>query len=130
VTDDRETAWIEVGRFPARAQAEQNALVLVSTGIDCRLVPQSDGEVALTVAPADAWRAHLELARYAEENRQSRPALPSRSLAAGLEGALVYCAVLFFLYGASRAARRSHGTGGRRERPRRALSSMASGGAP
>jgi rhomboid protease GluP len=102
VTDDREAAWVEVGRFPARAQAEQNALVLVSRGMDCRLVPQSGGEVALMVAPADAWRAHQELARYAEENRQSRPALPLRSLAAGLEGVLVYCAVLFLLYGAPR----------------------------
>jgi rhomboid protease GluP len=76
--------------------------VLVSRGIDCRLVPQSDGAVALTVTPAEASSAHRELARYAEENRQSRPALPLRSLTAGLEGALVYCAVLFFLYGAPR----------------------------
>ena len=100
--DDRETAWVEVGRFRARMEAEQHALVLVSRGIDCRLVPQIHGGVALTVTPADAFRAHRELARYAEENRQSRPSLPLRSLAAGLEGALVYCAVLFFLYGAPR----------------------------
>ena len=102
MTDDRETDWVEVGRFRARTQAEQNALVLVSRGIDCRLVPQRDGDVALTVTPADALRAHYELARYAEENRLSRPSLPLRSLAAGLEGVLVYCAVLFFLYGAPR----------------------------
>ena len=65
-------------------------------------MPQRDGDVALTVTPADALRAHYELARYAEENRLSRPSLPLRSLAAGLEGVLVYCAVLFFLYGAPR----------------------------
>jgi membrane associated rhomboid family serine protease len=103
VTDDRDTAWVEVGRFRARAEAEQHALVLVSRGIDCRLAPQIDGGLALTVTPADAWRARFELARYAEENRQQRrPALPLRPLAAGLEGVLVYCAVLFFLYGAPR----------------------------
>ena len=103
MTDDRETAWVEVDRFRARAEAEQHALVLVSRGIDCRLVPQADGGVALTVTSSDALRAHRELARYAEENRQQgRPPLPSRSLAAGLEGALAYCAVLFFLYGAPR----------------------------
>jgi membrane associated rhomboid family serine protease len=102
VTDDREAAWVEVGRYRARTQAEQNALVLVSRGIACRLVPQSDGEMALAVAPADALRAHHELARYAEENWRRRPSVPLRSLAAGLEGVLVYCAVLFFLYGAPR----------------------------
>ena len=103
MTDDRETAWVEVDRFRARAEAEQHALVLVSRGIDCRLVPQTDGGVALTVTPPDAGRARRELARYAEENRQqSRPPLPLRSLTAGLDGALTYCAVLFFLYGAPR----------------------------
>ena len=102
MTDDPETAWVEVHRFRAQAQAEQHALVLVSMGIDCRLVPQTNG-VALSVTPADAVRARHELARYAEENsQQRRPALSLRSFTAGLEGALVYCAVLFFLYGAPR----------------------------
>lgn len=103
MTENRETAWVQVGRFRARTAAEQHALVLVARGIDCRLMPQVDGGVALTVTPVDALRAHHELARYAEENRhQSRPAVPLRSLAAGLEGALAYCAVLFCLYGAPR----------------------------
>lgn len=103
MTDDRDTAWVEVGRFRARAEAEQHALVLVSTGIECRLAPQIDGGLALMVRPADVWRARSELARYAEENRQPRwPALPLRPPGAGLEGVLVYCAVLFFLYGAPR----------------------------
>jgi hypothetical protein len=92
-----------VGRFPGRAAAEHHALVLVSGGIDCRLAPQIEGGLALMVPPEHAWRARFELARYAEENRQQgRPALPLRPLAAGLEGVLVYCAVLFFLYGAPR----------------------------
>lgn len=103
MTNDRETAWVEVGRFPGRAAAEHHALVLVSGGIDCRLAPQIEGGLALMVTPEDALRARFELARYAEENRQQRrPALPLRPLAAGLEGVLVYCAVLFFLYGAPR----------------------------
>lgn len=92
-----------MGRFPGRAAAEHHALVLVSGGIDCRLAPQIEGGLALMVPPEHAWRARFELARYAEENRQQgRPALPLRPLAAGLEGVLVYCAVLFFLYGAPR----------------------------
>lgn len=102
MTDDRDIAWVEVGRFRTLAEAEQHALVLVARGIECRLVPQIEGGAALTVARGEARRAHQELARYADENRQRRPALPLRSLAAGLEGALAYCAVLFFLYGASR----------------------------
>lgn len=102
VTNDRETAWVEVHRFRARAEAEQHALVLVSMGIHCRLVPETDG-VVLTVTSTDVGRARRQLARYAAENRQqSRPLFPVRSFAEGLEGALAYCAVLLFLYGAPR----------------------------
>ena len=101
--DQSELAWVEVARFGGRAEAEQHALVLVSRGIDCRLVRTPGGAVALTVAAPDVRHAERELAQYAEENRRGgRLVLPARSLAAGLEGALAYCAVLFFLYGASR----------------------------
>ena len=97
-----EPVWVEVDRR-GRTVAEQHALVLVSRGIACRLAPQADGGVALTVSPGDAVRARQELARYLEENRRQRHApVPARALVAGLEGALAYAGVLFFLYGAAR----------------------------
>lgn len=103
MTDGHESPWVEVARFRAQTDAEQYALVLVSRGIDCRLVSAADGALALTVPPSDACLARRELAQYTKENQEgSRPSLPARSLAAGLEGALAYCAVLFFLYGAAR----------------------------
>jgi rhomboid protease GluP len=102
LTDSTEHVWVEVGRFAARAAAEQHALVLVAVGIDCQLVPH-EGAVVLLVARPDAARARHELAAYARENRRrNRPAPPLRALGHGLDPALVYCAVLVLLQGASR----------------------------
>ena len=102
MTDDREAAWVELYLFRARAEAEQHALVLVAMGIACRLEPRGGG-VALTVARADADRARRQLQRYAQENRRPvRSSFAMRSFIEGLEGALAYAVLLFFLYGAPR----------------------------
>ena len=93
--------WIELRRFTAQADAEQHALVLAAVGIGCRLIAHN-GAIALSVAPSDTDRARQELASYARENRRSRSSPPMRALLEGLDGALAYCAVLLFLYGASR----------------------------
>ena len=100
MTEDPDDAWVEVRRFTGRADAEQHALVLAAVGIDCRLVGR-DGAIALSVAPTHAARARQELASYAQENRRARSAPALRGLAEGIDGALVYCAVLLFLHGAS-----------------------------
>jgi rhomboid protease GluP len=101
LTDNPDDAWVEVRRFAARADAEQHALVLAAVGIGCRLVAR-DSVIALSVALPDAARAREELACYTRENRRSRSSTPLRALLEGLDGALAYCAVLFFLHGASR----------------------------
>jgi rhomboid protease GluP len=99
--DHPDDAWVEVRRFRAWAHAEQHALVLAAVGINCRLMPR-DGAIALSVAPPDAARARHELASYAQENRRSGSPPALRAIVEGVDGVLVYCALLLFLHGASR----------------------------
>jgi rhomboid protease GluP len=108
LTDNPDDAWVVICRSRARVDAEQYALVLAAVGINCRLV-KLDGGVALSVAPPDAARARQEVASYARENqRQNRSSHPMRALIEGIDSALAYCAVLLFLYGASRRQTFSH----------------------
>jgi rhomboid protease GluP len=101
LADDPDDAWVEICRA-TRPHAEQYALVLAAAGINCRLAVL-DGAVTLSVALPDVGRARQEVAAYAQENqRQSRPFHPMRALIEGADSALAYCAVLLFLYGASR----------------------------
>ncbi len=102
VFDDRMTDLVEVGRFSARADAEQRALVLVAAGIDCRLIAAA-GVISLRVRSAEAWRARQELASYERENAAPRrPWSPTGAALRRAEGALVYAAVLLFFFAAAR----------------------------
>jgi rhomboid protease GluP len=101
LADDPDDAWVEICRA-TRPHAEQYALVLAAVGINCHLAVL-DGAVTLSVAVPDVGRARQEVAAYARENqRQSRPLHPMRALIEGVGSVLAYCAVLLFLYGASR----------------------------
>jgi membrane associated rhomboid family serine protease len=94
-------AWVEIDRFFARADAEPYALVLAAAGISCRIEVQPDA-TTLWVAPGDARRARHEVASYARENQRRHAPPRLRALTEGIECALAWCAVLLFLYGASR----------------------------
>jgi rhomboid protease GluP len=97
---ESEDEWVEVRRLGTQAEAEQSALVLVAVGIACQLVA-TGGRVALRVPVREAPRARHELAAYARENaRWGGPRL--RPFGKGVEGALIYCAVLVFIDAAAR----------------------------
>lgn len=100
MTEDSESSWVEVGRFRDHEAASHHALVLAAAGIDCQIV--ADGaRVAIRVEAANAARAFAELAAYAADNRRSTPPpLRLRPPRAGLAGALIYCCLLLFVYGA------------------------------
>ncbi len=102
VSEGLEDVWVEVGRFRARAEAEQHALVLVASGVMSRLVPGAAGIVLLVAAP-DALRAQFELDAYTRENTPRPPSrrIDVRPLRAVIDGALVYCAVLVFVQAAA-----------------------------
>lgn len=101
MTQGAEDSWVELARFRDRAAAGQHALVLVAAGIDCQVV--TDGaRVAIRVEAANAAAAVSELAAYAADNRHSTaPPLRLRPFRAGFAGAMVYCCVLLFVYGAA-----------------------------
>jgi membrane associated rhomboid family serine protease len=102
ISDDRMTDLVEVGRFGARAAAEQRALVLVAAGIECQLIADA-GAVRLCVRSVEVWRARHELACYERENAALRlPPSPARAALRRAEGALVYAAVLLFFFAAER----------------------------
>ncbi|MBK1697916.1 rhomboid family intramembrane serine protease [Rhodovibrio salinarum] len=61
---------VEVSRCRNRAEARQQALVLVAVGIACQL-QEDEGGVALFVEADDALRAEWELDSYREENRRA-----------------------------------------------------------
>ncbi len=93
---------VEVGRFGALADAEQQALVLAAVGIEAHLLVEA-GAVRLCVHTPHAWRARLELAAYERENSGlRRPRSPARTALRRAEAALVYAAVLLFLFAALR----------------------------
>ena len=93
--------WVEVGRFRVLSDAEQHALVLVASGVVSRLVPHA-AEIVLLVAAPDAMRARSEIAAYARENSPRPPSRPAlRPFRDGIDGALIYCAVLAFIQAAA-----------------------------
>ena len=94
VEDD---VWVEVGRFRLIAEAEQHALVLVALGMASRLVSSATG-TSLFVASPDAAKARSEIAAYDQENTP-RPTTgwASRPLREGINGALIFCAILLFV---------------------------------
>ncbi len=101
MSDTAEETWIEVGRFRSRRETDQNALVLVARGINCRVIAHPNGIALYVVEPAVAV-ARRELAAYAAENRgPSRPKLPTRPLRDGIAGVLAAAAMLFFLQAAA-----------------------------
>lgn len=64
--------WIEIYRSNAAHDCDERLLLLESLGI--RAVALADARAfALWVGPDDAHRAHVELARYALENRAAPP---------------------------------------------------------
>jgi membrane associated rhomboid family serine protease len=96
------TDLVEVGRFGARAEAEQRALVLVAVGIEAHLFTDA-GVIRLCVPAPQALRADYELACYERENAAPRrPRFPARAALRRAEGALVYAAVLLFFFAAER----------------------------
>ena len=101
MSDEVEEIWVEVGRFRARGEAEQHALVLVASGVVSRLVPGA-AEIVLLVAARDAMRARFEIDAYTREN-SPRPAVgPAlRPFREGIDAALIYCAVLVFVQAAA-----------------------------
>jgi membrane associated rhomboid family serine protease len=101
LTEGVEDSWAEVARFGSVAEADQNALVLVAAGIDCRIVADGKG-AAILVEAAKAATAFAELAGYAADNRRATPPpLRLRPPRNGLAGALIYCCALLFVYGAA-----------------------------
>jgi rhomboid protease GluP len=102
LSEDVQDAWVEVGQFRHIAEAEQHALVLVATGVASRLVSHAAG-TSLLVASPDAPKARYEIAAYTRENAPRRAAtwIP-RPLRQGVNGALVYCAVLLLIDAAAR----------------------------
>jgi rhomboid protease GluP len=99
---NRMTDLVEVGRFKTLADARQQVLVLAAVGIDCDLL-RADREIGLYVASIDVEQAVQELACYERENLPSgqRP-LPARPARHAVDGALAYCSVLLFFFGAER----------------------------
>jgi rhomboid protease GluP len=91
---------VEVGRYRTLREAEQRALVLTAVGIACRIEPGPDA-VGLLVLPAEAERAIFELGAYERENapERRRPAWRPAGVR-GVEAALVYAAVLLFVFAA------------------------------
>jgi hypothetical protein len=99
--DEFHDMWVEIAWFRGQSEAEQNALVLVASGVPSRLVSNSSG-IALLVAAADAVRARSELALYALENRPWKTSVPAlRPLGAGLDAVLLYCVILVFIHAAA-----------------------------
>jgi membrane associated rhomboid family serine protease len=77
-------------------------LVLAAVGIECHLI-KADRDVGLYVAATDVEQAAQELASYERENLSSSPRpLPARPARHAVDGALAYCAVLLFFFGAER----------------------------
>ncbi len=98
--DGPDPEWVTIGRYRSRAEAEQHALVLAARGVVSRL-QREQSTVALAVAPPDVLRAEHEIGLFRQENR--RPLPPAlRPLRGGVDCALIYSAILFFLYGAAR----------------------------
>jgi membrane associated rhomboid family serine protease len=99
--DENEEAWVEVGRFAARGEAGEHALVLVAAGIDCQLTPRGSS-IVLLVAESRIVEARRELAAYAEDSQSvATPRLPLPSLRDGLTGVLAYWCALTFIFSAA-----------------------------
>lgn len=95
------TEFVEIRRCRTVAEAEEQVLVLAAIGITCRIV-RGEAAVGLYAPVTDAERARQELASYDREKttEQRRTSFPP--LSHGIEAAMVYCAALFFFFGAAR----------------------------
>ena len=101
MSENSEDTWVEVHRARTRADAEQYGLVIVAAGIDCHVVDH-DEIFELRVTSINEARARDELAAYIQDSvTSSPPLLPQRSLQGALIGALLYCCLLLFVYGAA-----------------------------
>jgi rhomboid protease GluP len=99
--DENEETWVEVGRFAARAEAGEHALVLVAAGIDCQLTPRGSG-IVLLVAEPRVVEARRELAAYAHDSQsEAIPRPPPLPLRDGLTGVLAYWCALTFIFSAA-----------------------------
>lgn len=101
MSENSEDTWVEILRVRTRAEAEQFGLVIVAAGIDCHIEGHGESLVIRVNATNEA-RARDELAAYIQDSiTSSTPPLPQRSLQEALVGALLYCCVLLFVYGAA-----------------------------
>lgn len=91
---------VEIARYRTLGEAEQRALVLTAVGIACRIEPFAEA-AGLFVLPAQAGRAASELAAYERENapERRRPRWKPAGVR-GVEAALIYTAVLLFVFAA------------------------------
>lgn len=92
---------VEVRRCPSLAEARELALVLASVGIPSHMASEDAG-VGLYVPARSADRARSQLDSYDRENAAKTRSGPLRPFSHGIEAAMVYCAVLFFFFGAAR----------------------------
>lgn len=98
---ENEDTWVEVGRFAARTEAGEHALVLVAAGIDCQLTVRGSS-IGLLVAESRLVEARRELAAYAQDSQSElTPRLPPLPLRDGLTGVLAYWCALTFVYSAA-----------------------------
>lgn len=99
--DSGKPEQVEIRRCRTLAEAEERALVLAAVGIAYEVVP-GGYYVGLYVPATLAARAREELASYERENSPGERRRVFRPFLHGSEAAMVYCAVLFFFFGAAR----------------------------
>lgn len=95
------TDFVEVRRCRTNNEAEEGALVLAAADIPCRIV-HGGTAIGLYAPTAEAERARRELDSYEREKTTGERRTFFRPLSHGVEAAMVYCAVLFFFFGAAR----------------------------
>lgn len=103
---DRPRAWIEVGRWPTAARADEYALVLQAMGIRSAVAPiegTSGNQHQLIVQVEDAERARDQLRTFTGENRGWPPrSVRSPLVTTGVGAALVYVALMIIAFAAAR----------------------------
>ena len=101
-----EREWVDVGRWPTEARADEYALVLQAVGIRSVVAPirgEARDEFQLIVRAEEADRAHDELRRFIGENRgwPPRPVI-APPVTAGVGAAIVYAALMAIAFAAQR----------------------------
>jgi len=99
-------AWIEVGRWPTAARADEFALVLQAVGIRSAVAPlegEPGGQHQLIVQLEDAERACEELRKFTGENRGwPPPSVIAPPVTMGVGAVLVYAALMIIAFAAER----------------------------